>query len=65
MNSLADLRLPEKQELVMRDAMHFNVKVISKLLADANVTWEQALAKSWPGTDANGNPIQIQATMSG
>ncbi len=64
-NSLADLRLPEKQELVMRDAMHFNVKVISKLLADANMTWEQALAKSWLGKDANGNPIQIQATMSG
>lgn len=64
-NSLADLRLPEKQELVMRDAMHFNVKVISKLLDSANMTWEQALAKSWPGTDDDGNPIQVQATMSG
>lgn len=64
-NSLADLRLPEKQELVMRDAMHFNVKVISKLLDDANMTWGQALAKSWPGTDENGNPITVHATMSG
>ncbi|WP_254618545.1 hypothetical protein [Vibrio metschnikovii] len=64
-NSLDDLRLPEKQELVIRDAMHFNVKVITKLLADANMTWEQALAKSWSGTDDQGNPIQIQASMSG
>lgn len=64
-NSLADLRLPEKQELVMRDAMHFNYQVISKLLKDANMTWAQALAKSWPDTDDNGQPIQVQATMSG
>ena len=64
-NSLADLRLPEKQELVMRDAMHFNYQVISKLLKDANMTWAQALAKSWPDKDDNGQPIQVRATMSG
>lgn len=64
-NSLADLRLPEKQELVMRDAMHFNYQVISKLLKDANMTWAQALAKSWPDKDDNGQPIQVHATMSG
>ncbi|WP_235869861.1 hypothetical protein [Veronia nyctiphanis] len=64
-NSLADLRKPEKQELVMRDAMHFNYKVLTKLLSDANMTWEQALNKSWPGTDDNGQPIEVKATMSG
>lgn len=64
-NSFNDLLMPEKQELVIRDAMHFNYKIISKLLADANMTWAQALAKSWPGKDDNGQPIQVQATMSG
>ncbi len=64
-NSFADLVKPEKQELVIRDAMHFNYKILSKLLADANMTWEQALAKSWPDVDDNGNPITVQATMSG
>ncbi|AJR07869.1 sugar-binding protein [Photobacterium gaetbulicola] len=64
-NSFNDLVIPEKQELVIRDAMHFNYKIMSKLLADANMTWEQALAKSWPDKDDNGQPIQVQATMSG
>ncbi|GGD74788.1 carbohydrate-binding protein [Lacimicrobium alkaliphilum] len=64
-NSFADLRIPEKQELVMRDAMRFNYNVMTQLLEDANMTWAQALAKSWPDTDDNGNPIQVQATMSG
>lgn len=64
-NSFADLRIPEKQELVMRDAMRFNYNVMTQLLEDANMTWAQALAKSWPDTDENGNPIQVQATMSG
>ncbi|WP_064607856.1 carbohydrate-binding protein [Photobacterium sp. J15] len=64
-NSFSDLLRPEKQELVIRDAMHFNYKIISKLLADANMTWEQALAKSWQDSDDNGKPIQVQATMSG
>ncbi|MGE6106314.1 hypothetical protein ACLHZ1_00655 [Aeromonas sobria] len=39
--------------------------MISKLLKDANMTWAQALAKSWPDTDDNGQPIQVQATLSG
>lgn len=64
-SSFADLRVPEKQEMVMRDAMRFNYNVITQLLNNANMTWTQALAKSWPGTDDNGNPIQIQATISG
>ena len=64
-NSFADLIKPEKQELVMRDAMRFNYGVMTQLLEDANMTWGQALAKSWPGTDDNGNQIQVQATMSG
>ncbi|MDV5170697.1 carbohydrate-binding protein [Photobacterium rosenbergii] len=64
-NSFNDLVIPEKQELVIRDAMHFNYKIMSKILADANMTWEQALAKSWPGKDDDGQPIQVQATMSG
>ncbi|MGY3869104.1 hypothetical protein [Aeromonas sobria] len=29
------------------------------------MTWAQALAKSWPDTDDNGQPIQVQATLSG
>ncbi|TMP37779.1 carbohydrate-binding protein [Pseudoalteromonas rubra] len=64
-NSFADLLIPDNQELVMRDAMRFNYGVMTQLLTDANMTWEQALAKSWPGTDDNGNPITVQATMSG
>ncbi|GLX79786.1 hypothetical protein tinsulaeT_31260 [Thalassotalea insulae] len=64
-NSFADLVKPEKQELVMRDAMRFNYSVISGLLEDANMTWTQALAKTWPGYDDDNNPITIQATMSG
>lgn len=64
-NSFSDLRIPEKQELVMRDAMRFNYNVMTQLLEDANMTWAQALAKSWPDTDENGDPIQVQATMSG
>ena len=64
-NSLADLKIPEKQELVMRDAMHFNYGIITKLLNDNSMTWEKALEKSWPDTDDNGNPITVQATMSG
>ena len=64
-NSFSDLVKPEKQELVIRDAMHFNYKIISKLLADANMTWEQALVKSWPDVDDNGQPITVQATISG
>lgn len=64
-NSFNDLLIPENQELVIRDAMHFNYKVMTKLLADGNMTWEQALAKSWPGEDENGQPIQIQSTISG
>jgi hypothetical protein len=64
-NSFADLRVPAKQELVMRDAMRFNYNVMTQLLKDVNMTWTQALAKSWPDTDENGNPIQVQATMSG
>ncbi len=64
-NSFADLKLPEKQELVMRDAMHFNYGIITKLLQDNSMTWEQALAKSWPDKDDDGNPITVQATMSG
>ena len=64
-NSFADLIKPEKQELVIRDAMHFNYGVMTQLLGDANMTWADALAKSWPGVDDSGNPIQVQATMSG
>lgn len=64
-NSFTDLVKPEKQELVIRDAMHFNYKIISKLLTDANMTWEQALAKSWPDIDDNGQPLTVQATISG
>ncbi|MEC4088390.1 carbohydrate-binding protein [Pseudoalteromonas rubra] len=64
-NSFADLLIPDNQELVMRDAMRFNYGVMTQLLTDANMTWEQALAKSWPGTDDNGNAITVQATMSG
>lgn len=64
-HSFSDLLIPEKQELVIRDAMRFNYNVMTQLLQDANMTWAQALVKSWPGTDENGNPIQVQATMSG
>lgn len=64
-HSLNDLRIPDKQELVIRDVMRFNYGVMSELLAKANMTWAQALDKSWPGTDDMGNPITIQATMSG
>lgn len=64
-HSFADLIKPEKQELVIRDAMHFNYGVMTQLLNDANMTWSDALAKSWPGVDESGNPIQVQATMSG
>lgn len=64
-NSFADLLIPDNQELVMRDAMRFNYGVMTQLLTDANMTWDQALAKSWPDVDDNGNPIQVQATMSG
>ncbi len=64
-HSFEDLKVPANQELVIRDAMRFNYNVMSQLLEDANMTWGQALAKSWPGTDENGDPIQIQATMSG
>ncbi len=64
-NSFADLTIPAKQEYVIRDAMRFNYGVMSEKLAAANITWAQALAKSWPGKDENGNPITIKATMSG
>lgn len=64
-NSFSDLVKPEKQELVIRDAMHFNYKIISKLLTDANMTWEQALAKSWPDVNDDGQPITVKATISG
>lgn len=64
-NSFADLIKPEKQELVIRDAMHFNYGVMTQLLSDANMTWAEALTKSWPDVDDNGNPVQVQATMSG
>ncbi|PHV02698.1 sugar-binding protein [Iodobacter sp. BJB302] len=64
-NSFADLKNPAKQEYVIRDAMRFNYGVMSEKLAAANITWAQALAKSWPGKDENGNPITIKATMSG
>ncbi|TNH82135.1 hypothetical protein CF140_12865 [Aeromonas sobria] len=45
--------------------MHFNYKVISKLLQDANMTWAQALSKSWTDTDDNGQQVTVKATMSG
>jgi len=64
-NSFSDLRIPDKQEVVIRDVMRFNYAVMSELLAKANMTWAQALAKSWPGTDDLGNPVTVQATMSG
>ncbi len=64
-NSFEDLKKPEKQELVMRDAMRFNYGIITKLLEDSSMTWEQALNKSWPDKDDDGNPITVQATMSG
>lgn len=64
-NSFADLTIPAKQEYVIRDAMRFNYGVISEKLAAANITWAQALAKTWPGKDEQGNPITIKATMSG
>ncbi|WP_226663778.1 carbohydrate-binding protein [Microbulbifer aggregans] len=64
-NTFEDLKIPAKQELVIRDAMRFNYNVMSQLLEDANMTWGQALAKSWAGTDENGDPVQVQATMSG
>jgi hypothetical protein len=64
-NSFSDLRIPDKQEVVIRDVMRFNYGVMSELLAKANMTWAQALAKSWPGTDDQGNPVTVQATMSG
>ena len=64
-HSLEDLRNPDKQELVMRDAMRFNYGVMTQLLEDANMNWTQALAKSWPGTDDNGDPVTVKATMSG
>ncbi|KAF0811335.1 hypothetical protein IGB42_04172 [Andreprevotia sp. IGB-42] len=64
-NSFQDLVQPDKQELAIRDAMRFNYGVMTDLIGKANMTWAQVLAKSWPGTDAQGNPIQIQATMSG
>ena len=64
-NSFADLKIPAKQEYVIRDAMRFNYGVMSEKLAAANITWAQALAKSWPGKDEQGNPITIKATMSG
>ncbi len=73
--SMADLRTVDGQEMIMRDAMHFNYGIITKLLDDANMTWEQALAKSWPGTDKfgnvvtgydeQGNVIPVKPTMSG
>ncbi len=64
-NSFNDLKIPDKQEVVIRDVMRFNYGVMSELLAKANMTWAQALAKSWPGKDENGNNITVQATMSG
>ncbi len=64
-SSFADLKVPDKQEVVIRDVMRFNYGVMTELLTKANMTWAQALAKSWPGKDANGNNITIQATMSG
>ncbi|WP_211251744.1 carbohydrate-binding protein [Andreprevotia chitinilytica] len=64
-NSYQDLVLPDKQELAIRDAMRFNYGVMTDLIGKANMTWAQVLAKSWPGKDAQGNPIQIKATMSG
>jgi|GEM_PF-915535 len=64
-SSLNDLRLPDKQEMVIRDVMRFNYGVMTELLTKANMTWAQALAKSWPGKDEQGNNITIKATMSG
>ncbi|MBU2206730.1 MAG: sugar-binding protein [Gammaproteobacteria bacterium] len=64
-NSLNDLRQPDKQEVVIRDVMRFNYGVMTELLTKANMTWGQALAKSWPGKDEQGNNITIPATMSG
>lgn len=64
-SSFNDLRVPDKQEVVIRDVMRFNYGVMTELLTKANITWAQALAKSWPGKDEHGNNITIQATMSG
>lgn len=64
-NNFTDFIKPDKQELVIRDVMHFNYKVISKLLQDANMTWAQALSKSWTDTDDNGQQVTVKATMSG
>ncbi|MFB2908131.1 carbohydrate-binding protein, partial [Aeromonas jandaei] len=64
-NNFTDFIKPDKQEMVIRDVMHFNYKVISKLLQDANMTWAQALSKSWTDTDDNGQPVTVKATMSG
>ncbi|MBE8736562.1 hypothetical protein [Aeromonas veronii] len=64
-NNFTDFIKPDKQELVIRDVMHFNYKVISKLLQDANMTWAQALSKIWTDTDDNGQQVTVKATMSG
>lgn len=60
-NSLDDLKDTAKQEVVIRDVMAFNVGVISDLLEAANMTWTQALAKTWTMPDGT----VVQSTMSG
>lgn len=60
-NSLEDLKDTAKQEVVIRDVMAFNVGVISDLLKAANMTWTQALAKTWTMPDGS----TVHATMSG
>jgi hypothetical protein len=60
-NSLDDLKNPALQEVVIRDVMAFNVGVISELLKAANMTWTQALAKTWTMPDGT----VVQSTMSG
>lgn len=64
-NSFNDLKVPDKQEVVIRDVMRFNYGVMTELLTKANMTWAQALAKTWQGKDENGNTITVKATMSG
>lgn len=60
-NSLDDLKDTAKQEVVIRDVMAFNVGVIGDLLKAANMTWAQALAKSWTMPDGT----VVHASMSG
>ncbi|WP_413111589.1 carbohydrate-binding protein [Thaumasiovibrio sp. DFM-14] len=64
-SSLDGLKVIDNQEMVIRDAMHFNYGIISKLLADADMTWEQVFQKSWTGTDTDGNTVEVLPTMSG